>query len=116
MENNKPTPGEFLAKLRKLGIEDEVEFFFLPSAELKNKIARGGDPILDKLPPLAKKCLLEVPYGKGLALYRPMVIKYIDGTLDKDNSYIFDMGEIRVQNANELMIKCLNRSKMIKPN
>jgi hypothetical protein len=112
MENNKPTTGEFLAKLRKLGIENEIDFYFLPSKELKEKIIRGGDPIIDKLPKLAKTSFLELPYGKGIALYTPMVIKYIDGTLDKNNSYIFDLGEIRVRNANELMIKCLNRSKI----
>jgi hypothetical protein len=112
MENNKPTPGEFLAKLRKLGIEDEVEFYFVPSPELRNRIARGGDPVLDKLPKAAKEMILS---GRPHALYRPMVVKYIDGTLDKDNCYILDMGKIGVKNEHELMIKCLNRSKMVKP-
>jgi len=115
MNDSKPTPGEFLAKLKQLGLADEVEFFFLPSAELKNRIVRGGDPIIDALPSMAKRIFLELPDGKGIALYTPMVIKYIDGTLDKNNSYIFDLGEIRVRNANELCIKALNRSKNMKP-
>ena len=111
MENSKPTSGEMLAKLKKLGLENEVEFYFLPSAELKNRIIRGGDPIIDKLPVLARKIFLELPDGKGISLYFPMVLKYIDGTLDKNNSYIFDLGEIRVKNENELMIKALARAK-----
>jgi len=115
MNENKPTPGEFLAKLKQLGLADEIEFFFLPSAELKNRIIRGGDPVIDALPSMAKRIFLELPDGKGIALYTPMVIKYIDGVLDKNNSYIFDLGEIRVRNANELCIKALNRSKNMKP-
>ena len=113
MENKKPTSGEILAKLKKLGLENEVEFYFIPSNELKNRMVRGGDPIIDKLPALARKIFLELPPGKGIALYFPMVLKYIEGTLDRDNSYIFDLGEIRVRNENELMIKALNRSKNI---
>lgn len=112
MDDNKPTSGEFLAKLKKLGLEDEVEFFFIPSVELKNRLVRGGDPIIDKLPDMAKKLFLNLPEGKGISLHTPMVIKYIDGVLDKNNSYIFDLGEIRVRNANELYIKALNRSKL----
>lgn len=111
MENSKPTSSEVLAKLKKLGIAEEVEFYFLPSAELKRRIVRGGDPIIDKLPTLAKKIFLELEQYKGIALYTPMVLKYIDGTLDRNNSYIFDLGEIRIRNENELMIKALSRAK-----
>lgn len=115
MENqSKPTSKEILMKLKQLGIDNEVEFYFVPSAELKNRIVRGGDPIIDKLPKLAKSIILELPFDKGIALYTPMVLKYIEGSLDKNNSYIFDLGEIRVRNENELMIKALNRSKLIK--
>ena len=111
MENSKPTSKEMLDKLKRLGIADEIEFYFIPSAELKNRIVNGGDPIIDQLPPLTRKIFLELPQDKGIALYFPMVLKYIDGTLDKRNSYIFDLGEIRVRNENELMIKALNRAK-----
>lgn len=114
MEKTNPTSGEMLAKLKQLGIADKVEFYFVPSAELRNRIARGGDPIIDELPPLAKKVFLELQYGQGIALYTPMVLKYIEGTLGKKNSYIFDMGEIRVRNEGELMIQCLNRAKFNK--
>lgn len=111
MENTKSTSKEILAKIRKLGLEGEIDFYFVPSAELKNKIVRGGDPILDKLPFLAKKIFLELPQDKGVALLTSMVLKYIDGTLDKNNSYIFDLGEIKIHNENELMIKALGRAK-----
>lgn len=115
MENKKePTSKEFINKLKKLGLENEIEFYFVPSNELKNKIVRGGDPIISKLPDLARTVFLELPQGKGVALYTPMVIKYLDGTLDKNNSYIFDLGEIRVRNANELIVKGLNRSNNMK--
>lgn len=118
MENSsKPTSGEMLAKLKQLGIADKVEFYFVPSNELRNRIVRGGDPVIDELPALAKKVFLELPYGQGIALYTPMVLKYIEGTLGKKNSYIFDMGEIRVRNEGELMIQALNRAKfnMVSP-
>jgi hypothetical protein len=42
-----------------------------------------------------------------------MVMKYIEGTLDVKNSYIFDLGEIRIQNYGEIVLKCLNRSKQM---
>jgi len=114
MEKNQPTSNEMLAKLKKLGLENEVEFIFIPSVELKNRIIRGGDSIIDKLPPLARKVFLELPEGKGIALYFPTVLKYIDKTLDRNNSYIFDLGEIRVRNENELIIKALNRSNNLR--
>jgi len=112
MENKlKPTTGEMISKLRSLGIENEIEFYFVPSQELINRIVRGGDPIIDQLPELAKKVFLGASKNQGHALHVPMVLKYIEGTLDARNSYIFDLGEIRVRNEHDLMIKCLNRSK-----
>jgi hypothetical protein len=114
MKDNKPTSGEVLAKLKKLGIADEVEFYFLPSPELKRRIIRGDDPIIAKLPYLARKIFLELKEGQGVALYTPMVLKYIDGTLDEKNSYIFDLGEIRIRNEHDIMIKALNRAENLR--
>jgi hypothetical protein len=110
----KYTSSEMLAKFRQLGIENEVEFYFVPSSRLKQLIAQGGDPILDKLPPLARKCILELRDGQGMAIYTPTILKYIDGTLDENNKYIFDMGEIRVQNEGQLMLKALNKSNKLR--
>jgi hypothetical protein len=103
-----------LAKFRQLGIENEVEFYFVPSTRLKQLVVQGGDPIIDKLPPLARKCILELQDGQGMAIYTPTILKYIDGTLDANNTYLFDMGEIRVQNEGQLMLKALNKSQKIR--
>lgn len=105
-----------IAKFKQLGIENEVEFYFVPSAKLKQLIIQGGDPIVDKLPQLSRKCILELPDGKGLPQYTPMVLKYLDGTLDDNNKYILDMGELRVQNEGELMLKALNKSNKMRHN
>ena len=98
-------------KFRELGIANEVEFYFVPSARLKQLIIQGGDPIIDQLPSLARKCILELADGQGMAVYTPTVLKYVDGTLDARNTYLFNMGELRVQNEGQLVIKAMNNSK-----
>lgn len=110
----KYTSTEMLAKFRELGIENEVEFYFVPSSRLKQLISQGGDPILDKLPLLARRCILELRDGQGMAIYTPTILKYIDGTLDANNTYLFDMGEVRVQNEGQLMLKALNKSQKLR--
>jgi len=104
---------EAIEKIKQLGILPEIEFYFIPSTELKNRIARGGDLIIDQLPALARKVILTLPTDKGISLYSPTVLKYLEGTLDQRNSYILDLGEIRIQNYGEVVIKCLNRSKRL---
>jgi hypothetical protein len=112
MSKIKVTP-EVVEKIKKLGIMPEIEFYFVPSTDLKNRIIRGGDLIIDQLPKLAKEVILNLPSGQGISVYSPMVMKYIEGTLDVKNSYIFDLGEIRIQNYGEIVLKCLNRSKQM---
>lgn len=112
----KYTAKEMMDKFRELGIAGEVEFYFVPSSRLKQLVAQGGDPIIDKLPSLARKCILELKDGQGMAIYTPTVLKYIEGTLDANNTYLFDMGELRVQNEGELLLKALNRSQKLKAN
>jgi len=112
--DKKYTSAEMLAKFRQLGIENEVEFYFVPSTRLKQLVAQGGDLIIDKLPPLARKCILELRDGEGMAIYTPTILKYIAGTLDANNTYLFDMGEIRVQNEGQLMLKALNKSQKLR--
>jgi hypothetical protein len=112
--DKKYTTQEMIDKFKELGIAGEVEFYFVPSARLKQLIVQGGDSVIDKLPPLSKKCILELQDGQGMAIYTPTVLKYIAGTLDKNNSYIFDMGEIRVQNEGQLLLKAMNQSKKMR--
>jgi hypothetical protein len=114
--NKNFTSKDMLLKFKELGIENEVEFYFVPSSKLKQLIVQGGDPIIDKLPQLARKCILELQDGKGLPMYTPTVLKYIDGTLDMYNKYLLDMGELRVQNEGQLMLKALNQSGKMRHN
>lgn len=109
--DKKYTAKEMMDKFRELGIANEVEFYFVPSARLKQLIIQGGDPIIDQLPSLARKCILELADGQGMAVYTPTVLKYVDGTLDARNTYLFNMGELRVQNEGQLVIKAMNNSK-----
>jgi hypothetical protein len=114
--DKKYTAKEMMDKFKQLGIANEVEFYFVPSARLKQLIIQGGDPIIDQLPPLARKCILELQDGKGMAVYTPTILKYIDGTLDARNTYLFNMGEIRVQNEGQMVLKAMaNAQKLRKP-
>lgn len=113
--DKKYTSQEMMAKFRELGIAGEVEFYFLPSLRLRQLIVQGGDPIIDQLPPLARKCLLELKDGEGMALYTPTVLKFIEGTLDARNTYLFNMGEIRVQNEGQLLMKAIAKSQHLRP-
>lgn len=114
--DKKYTAKEMMDKFRQLGIAGEVEFYFVPSARLKELITQGGDPIIDKLPFLARKCILELQHGQGMAIYTPTVLKYLEGTLDANNTYLFDMGDMRVQNEGQLLLKALNQSQKLKAN
>ncbi len=111
--NIKSTSKEVIEKIKNLGLQGSIDFYFIPSQTLINMIIRGGDPVIDSLPLFSKKLFTELERDQGVLLDTNMVWKYIDGTLDKKNTYLFDLGEIKIYNlpVKELVIKGLNKSK-----
>lgn len=78
-------------------VEDpKTEFVFLPSAELKKRIASGTDPMLTKLSSKLVVTMLELPSDQGIRLDKKLILKYINGSIDEKHSYVFSLGEIRV--------------------
>ena len=81
-------------------IEDpSVEFVFIPSAELKRRIASGSDPRLMKLANKLMVTMLELTSDQAIRLDKSLVLKAVEGTLDDNHEYVFGLGEIRVLNA-----------------
>ncbi len=67
-------------------------FMFLPSVILCNIIAKGG--LRSKgINKVLKYALLQ---RKPLRLDNEMLVKYCNGTLDADNSWVLDQGDIKV--------------------
>jgi len=69
-----------------------AQFYFLPSAELRNRVANGDPETVDLC------SALQVPILKmeALRLDEDMVISYCQGTLDRRNTWVLDQGDIKV--------------------
>lgn len=88
-------------KIRNAINSDDVEFYFLPNARLKDTILQNVHPIIKELPQENKVTFLE---GKGMYISKDMVLKFIDGSIDKKNKFILESGEIRVINNSDLRL------------
>tara|TARA_B100001778_G_scaffold334404_1_gene345606 strand:+ start:2733 stop:3047 length:315 start_codon:yes stop_codon:yes gene_type:complete len=81
-------------------IEDpRTDFVFIPSAELKRRIATGNDPRLSKLASKLIVTILELSSDQGILLGKDLVLKYVEGSVDDNHQYILGLGEIRVIDA-----------------
>jgi hypothetical protein len=81
-------------------VEDpNVEFVFIPSAELKRRIASGTDIRLSKLAKKLMVTILDLPSDQAIRLDKSLVLRAVEGTLDENHEYVFSLGEIRVLNA-----------------
>jgi hypothetical protein len=69
-----------------------ADFMFEPSSELCNKILQG-DEKAHGINSVMTAILLE---KKPIRLDTDMIIKYCKGTLDKNNTWLFNNGNIRV--------------------
>lgn len=85
-----------LQRFKNATKDDEVVFLFMPSANLKQKLAQGNDPILNQIPKQHIEALFLCGEAIGLPLKTKMVIDYLEGTLDERNEYMLSLGEIRV--------------------
>lgn len=93
-------------KLRNAIEDPNVEFVFLPSAELKRRIANGTDPRLSKLASKLTVTMLQISSGQGIILDKNLVMKMVSGNLDENHEYVFSLGEvIVVPSPNSKIIK-----------
>ncbi len=87
----------------------DVVFFFKPSAKLCEMIEKNEHPLIKKLPAAYKAMFLEDGLtGKRSAplIQSEMVVQYLEGTLNAENKFILDNGEIRtIDNSLKVDIK-----------
>lgn len=89
---------EDIGKLRSVLAKRDIAFFLVPSAKLCEMIIKDEHPLIKKLPNAYKAMFLEDKItGKQSAplIQSEMVIQYLEGTLDKANKFLLDLGEIR---------------------
>lgn len=86
---------EEVNKLKSFIKGKDVPFFFIPSSNLREMISRNEHPYIKKLPDIVKSIYLS---GRGYLIHQDTVVKYMEGTLDIKNTFIFDNGEIRIHN------------------
>jgi PhoPQ-activated pathogenicity-related protein len=80
---------------RKRAIEyanNHAEFMFMPTPELREKIVYNHPMTVGIIDPL-RTFVLE---GKPIHITAEMVVQYCKGTLDINNTWLFDQGHIKV--------------------
>jgi len=87
-----------LPELKRLIWNKDTDFFFVPSAKLKEAVLRGTDPKVQGMPDGMKLLILE---GQGIAIQKRLVYELLVGTLDEKNEFILSNGEIRVIQDNK---------------
>lgn len=76
--------------------DPKITIYFVPSANLKDKVSRDSDPILSKLSSGMKAAILSCTDGIGINLDPSLVLKFIDQTIDNNNKYWLSMGDIKI--------------------
>lgn len=92
------TPQQLSAIKEKIS-RDDVEFFYVPSADIRNRLARGDDAELNKINSDLKTIILD---GHAFKISKDMVIRYLEGTLDQMNAFMLHNGEIRVEGSPDI--------------
>jgi len=82
-----------LPKIKGMIMNDSVRLYFIPSPMLCAMVAKGEHPLLKKL---AKSRKVELLSGNGVFIQKLMVWNWLNGKLDKGNSFILANGEVRV--------------------
>tara|TARA_Y100000310_G_scaffold188861_1_gene188850 strand:- start:5056 stop:5457 length:402 start_codon:yes stop_codon:yes gene_type:complete len=72
---------------------NDMAFYFLPSARLRELVLKGEHPNVKTLPKAYVQLFLE---GKAVMVENQMVINYLEGTGTAQNAWLLDLGEIRV--------------------
>lgn len=79
--------------IRNALMDSKVTFFILPTKEIKEHIIKCDDEDVNGLPSDLKAIFLQ---DQGLAVENKMIADYMDGLLDKKNTKILAMCEVRV--------------------
>ena len=90
-----------LPEIRKIIFDEKVTIYFVPSAKLKQLIAKGEHHLLKDMPDSFKAIILE---GNGILIQKLMVYNWLRGKLDKKNSFILSNGELKITNDNYTLI------------
>jgi len=90
-----------IQRIRNAVKDNKVEFYFIPSARLKDLILQNTHQVIQKLPQDLKVIFLQ---SQGVSITNDMVMDFIDGTIDNNNKFILDNGEIRVVDNNDLRL------------
>lgn len=72
--------------------KNDADFMFIPSPELRSKVVQGCPESIG-INQVMTSIILE---GKPIRLDSKMVIKYCKGSLDSQNTWLFDNGDIKV--------------------
>tara|TARA_Y100000310_G_C20362060_1_gene659453 strand:+ start:432 stop:764 length:333 start_codon:yes stop_codon:yes gene_type:complete len=84
-----------IEQFKKLIVADKIEFFFVPSAYLRELTSQGWHPVAKSIPKTFQKGIL---LGNKIVLSKRIVCDYLDNNLKNPWDFILTNGEIRVQN------------------
>jgi len=80
-------------KLRKIIMDDNIDVWLKVTPILAQEMTHENHHILKTMNSQLKKILLQ---GYGILLDKKIVLKWLTGDLDKNNTYCFDKGDIFV--------------------
>lgn len=92
-------------KIRNAINDPNIQFYFVPSAEIKSRIVEGSDPILSLLAKNLKIAIMSCSDGLGVSIDPQMILRFINNELDEKNVYWLRMGDIRVIGYGDVLIK-----------
>ena len=82
-----------LPRIKEKLLDTSLVVYFIPSTKLKKELISGSNPLLEGITKSYISVFLE---NKGLIIQKRMLFEWLEGTLDKKNSYLLSNGEIRI--------------------
>lgn len=79
--------------IRNAIMDSKAVMYLLPKQEIKDAIVKCNDVDINALSKEVKMIFLE---GNGMSVENKMIADYLDNTLDKKNTKVISMCEIRV--------------------
>ncbi len=86
---------EEAATLRQMIKFHDPEFYFVPTPRLIELVSKGEHPKVKTLPDFIKIMFLNNP-PDPVSISSILVLKYINGSIDENNKFLFDNGVLRV--------------------
>jgi len=84
---------EDLPAVRKIIEDPSIVIWYRPKPELINQIVKGS-ALTSRIPDSLKAILIQ---GKGIIMDKSMILKWYEDTLDGDNVYMLENGELFVK-------------------